>query len=66
MCLYKILHQGNGVCKCKSQGSHKWTSGRQQLGVNSNHNFIYSRKSCPLKTFGFFAHGAVLLKVVLP
>ena len=23
--MYKILHQGNGVFKCKSQGSHKWT-----------------------------------------
>ncbi len=34
--MYKILHQGNGVFKCKSQGSHKWTRRGQQLGLNNN------------------------------
>ncbi len=39
MSTYKILHQGNGVFKCKSQGSHKWTRGGQQLGLTM-HNLV--------------------------
>ncbi len=34
--MYKVLHQGNGVFKCKSQGSHKWTRSGQQLVLNYN------------------------------
>ncbi len=34
--MYKILHQGNGVVRCKSRGSHKWPRGGKQLGLNNN------------------------------
>ncbi len=34
--VYKILHQANGVFKCNSRGSHKWTRGGQQLDLSNN------------------------------
>ena len=55
--LCNILHQGNGVYKCKNQGSHKWTRSGQKLGLNNNAlsctqpNFLSERD---------FVHGAVL------
>ncbi len=58
--MYKILHQGNGIFyQCKSQGSHKWARGGQQLlGLNNKFYLVYSRK---LKKFGSFVHSVVLL-----
>ncbi len=55
--MYKILHQGNGVFKCKSRGRHKWTRGGQQLGL---HYLEWTRFSAIHKKFGSFVHGAVL------
>ncbi len=34
--MYKILHQANGVFKCNSRGSHKWTRSGQQVGLSNN------------------------------
>ena len=66
----KILHQGNGVFKCKSQGSHKWTDKgwtriRPKITI---HYLAYSRNTCPhgvhSRNSGFFAHDAVLYDMV--
>ncbi len=59
--LYKILHQGNGVFKCNSKGSHKWTRNGQQLGLNSNYVVYYSRISWVNAIFRSFVNGAVLI-----
>ena len=65
MSRYNILHQGNGVSKCKSQSSHKWRRSGQQSGLNHEiamHYLVLSRISWVNAIFWPFLHGAVLTR----
>ncbi len=46
MCLCTNFYtKGNGVFKCKIQGSHKWTRSGEQFGLNNNAYLVYRRIS---------------------